>query len=274
MAAGNVPGMPGTVFGGKVPVTEMAHCVAAHQRLLFTLQGFDDESARHPSLLPDWSRAHVLAHLARDAESQERMLRGLMRDEHIPQYAGGSAGRRKAINDSVRQDAEALVDDYRSAGEALFSAWQAMPDDLWDRAVHTLRGPVEAAETAWVRWHELEVHHVDLDLGFTQSDWPAAYVTTALSRVMASLTERAWGKVPPARWVVEVTDRDGEWTIDTTAEEGPTIHPEAADGDARISGPAHAVLAWILGRPLIEELDVEGDRAEEARELPSWFPLP
>lgn len=270
--------MAGTVFGGKVPVTEMAHCVASHQRLMFTLKAFDDESALEPSLLPEWSRAHVLAHLARQAESQERMLRGLMRDEHIPQYSGGAAGRRKAINESARQGAQALVDDYRSCSEGLFSVWQAMPDDLWDHSVHTLRGVVDAATTAWVRWHELEVHHVDLGLEFTQADWPAAYVTTALGRLMPSLTERAGGKVPAGRWVVEVTDREGAWTIETAGPDGPTIDGAVdaeADADARVRGPAHAILAWILGRSGSEhELAVEGRRADEARRLPSWFPLP
>jgi maleylpyruvate isomerase len=254
----------------------MAHCVAAHQRLLFTLQQFDDTTAPGPSLVPEWTRAHVLAHLAAHAESNVRMLRGLLRDETIPQYAGGAGGHRRAIEEIVGLKPAGLVDHYRTASEDLFAVWQELPDDRWERELRTLGGSSPAADTAWIRWHELEVRHVDLDLGFQPEDWPAAYVTTALVRLLEGLPARGETAPPAGLWVVEATDRERIWSVDTGGPSGPTVGDgtpsRAADG--YIAGPAHAVLAWLLGRPVAEgQLRVEGSRAGEAWELPSWFPV-
>lgn len=40
----------------------------ATSRLLGTAAGLTDSQAREPSLLPCWSRGHVLSHLARNAD--------------------------------------------------------------------------------------------------------------------------------------------------------------------------------------------------------------
>jgi maleylpyruvate isomerase len=268
--------MSGSVFGGQVPVTEMAHCVAAHQRLLFTLQQLDDTTATSPSLVPKWTRAHVVAHLAVDAESNVRMLRGLLRDETIPQYAGGAGGHRRAIEEIVGLKPAGLVDHYRTASEDLFAVWQELPDDRWERAVRTLGGSSPAADTAWIRWHELEVRHVDLDLGFQPDDWPAAYVTTALVRLLEGLPAPGRAGAPKGLWVIEATDRERIWSVDT----GDSASPSVEDGtpsraaDGYIAGAAHVVLAWLLGRPVAgDQLRVEGSRSEEAWELPRWFPV-
>lgn len=254
----------------------MAHCVAAHQRLLFTLTRFDDTTAPGPSLTPDWTRAHVLAHLAAHAESNVRMLRGLLRDETIPQYAGGASGRRRAIEELVGLKPGELVDHYRTSSEDLFAVWQEMPDDRWERTVRTLGGSTEAADTAWIRWHELEMRHVDLHLGFRPEDWPAAYVSTALVQLLEGLPTRGDATPPAGLWVVEATDHERIWSIETGGSSGTAVEvgtpSRAADG--YLAGPAHSVLAWLLGRPVQQDqLRVEGSRADEVQLFPSWFPV-
>ena len=52
---------------------------AAQQRLLERLRDLTDDVARQPSLLPGWSVANVLAHLARNADSVVRRLEGSAR---------------------------------------------------------------------------------------------------------------------------------------------------------------------------------------------------
>lgn len=56
-----------------------------------------DEDCRGPSLLPGWSRGHVLAHWALNAEGQTRMLLAAMRGETEAQYPGGEAQREADI---------------------------------------------------------------------------------------------------------------------------------------------------------------------------------
>ena len=49
----------------------------AVQRLLGTARIIDDEDLRAPSLLPGWTRAHVVAHLARGADALRNLLIGV-----------------------------------------------------------------------------------------------------------------------------------------------------------------------------------------------------
>ena len=46
----------------------------ATQRLVRTVDGLDDDALAAPSGLPDWTRAHVVAHLALNAEGLASVL--------------------------------------------------------------------------------------------------------------------------------------------------------------------------------------------------------
>ena len=48
----------------------------------------DEAHLSQPSLLPGWTRAHVLGHLARNADALVRTLEGTRRGERVPMYAG------------------------------------------------------------------------------------------------------------------------------------------------------------------------------------------
>src|SRR5689334_3719900 len=78
-----------------------------------------------PSLLPGWTRAHVVAHLAGNARSHIRMLQGTVDGVINDQYDGGAEARAAQIEDLAMQPKEAVADLHRSAEEL---------DELWDRA--------------------------------------------------------------------------------------------------------------------------------------------
>ena len=50
-----------------------------------------------PSLLPGWTRGHVLTHIARNADSFVRVLEAARRGEVVTQYEGGVDGRNADI---------------------------------------------------------------------------------------------------------------------------------------------------------------------------------
>src|ERR1017187_7981403 len=64
---------------------------AATARLLATSAGFTDAQVREPSLLPGWTRGHVLSHVARNADSLGNLLRGAATGAQIPMYASTQA---------------------------------------------------------------------------------------------------------------------------------------------------------------------------------------
>ena len=262
-----------------MPAIEMAHAVASYQAILFTLQRLDDAAARGPSLLPGWTRAHVVAHLARNAESHVRLLEAAMRGELVPQYPGGAEGRAHEIELAARSPAAELVDDFRRAGEELFGVWERMPVQLWDVPTAVATGSRAARATVWARWRELEVHHVDLDLGFTPQDWPRAFVEAALPRVVTGLPERRrdGAGVQSASWLLDGENPSGSWTV-VVRSSRTEVRPVGSDDahDLTVRGPAWALLFWLLGRATLNQLrdlTVVGD-AGLAAALPVLHPYP
>ena len=80
--------------------------------------------------------------------------------------------------------AAVLRADLRGAHERLAEAWNTLPADAWDRT-----GRASATRTmhefVWVRRREVEVHHVDLGLGYEPSDWPVGFVSARSTRSSA-----------------------------------------------------------------------------------------
>ena len=59
----------------------------ATQRLLDTARAITDPDLRVPSMLPGWTRGHVLAHLARNADGMRNVLVGVRTGQNRPAYA-------------------------------------------------------------------------------------------------------------------------------------------------------------------------------------------
>ena len=66
-----------------------------------------------------------------------------------------------------------------------------LPDDAWDRVGRSLTGQRTQRGWVWSRWREVEVHHVDLGLGYSAAEWPVAFVTRGLDEALVGVTRRA-----------------------------------------------------------------------------------
>lgn len=175
------PKVRGDVDGGK----------AAHARLMETLEGVTDEVARRPSLLPGWTVGHVLAHLARNADSHLRRIEGALRDEVVDQYPGGREGRASEIEADASRSAAELVADVRSSAAAVDAAWESVPEEAWGRYTRAVSGALLPLEVLpFSRWREVEIHHVDLGLGFGYRDWSEGFVAEELPRALDTVPRR------------------------------------------------------------------------------------
>ena len=165
---------------------QVSGCAAAHQRLLATLDGtLTDEACRSASLLSGWTRGHLLSHLARNAESHTRMFRAAMRGEASEQYPGGKPVRDQEIEAGATKSATQLVADVRTSIYALEAAWASATETTW--MGHGIKSHGDGSrvfihELLLFRWCETEVHHADLDLGFTWRDWSPQFVRYDLDR--------------------------------------------------------------------------------------------
>ena len=197
---------------------------ASQQRLVSHVQAvaargsFDDTAAREPSLLPGWSRGHVLTHLARNADSVTRALEGAARGEVAERYPGPPGSRDREIEHGAARLAAVLVDDFARSAHRLDEAIGTMTSDAWSGVWRTAAGGHESvAELPWLRWREVSLHHLDLDLpGFGIDDLDPAFV--AAEALSLGLTDSADGS-DPAHLVARRNGRPGRdaaaWTAAT-----------------------------------------------------------
>ncbi|BCF82610.1 hypothetical protein RQCS_21550 [Rhodococcus qingshengii] len=79
-----------------------------------------------------------------------------------------------------------LALDYRFSGTRLVDALCEIPTDRLDTPV-PWRKPVTAFDLPILRWNEIEIHLMDLDIGYTCHDWPAEFVEFTLASQLGAL---------------------------------------------------------------------------------------
>src|SRR5439155_1243250 len=92
----------------------------------------------------------------------------------------------------ARRPASEIVADVVATAAALDEAWSAMTPAAWDVDLVARSGPAPSWRSLPMRWREVEIHRVDLDVGYGPADWPATFVGPLLPRRLlpGSLTRR------------------------------------------------------------------------------------
>jgi maleylpyruvate isomerase len=207
--------------------------------LMRTLEGLDDENAHGPTGLPGWTRGHVVTHLARNADGLVNLLTWARTGVETPMYAS-RAQRSADIEVGADRSAATLRDDVDRSHLRLMESARGLPVERWSAPIAWGREdtPGTADVVPKLRQVEVEVHHVDLDLGYTPSDWPADFVSRML-HVTASDGPRDDGR----SFVLKATDTGREYTV--------------GDGGPTITGRSESLLAWLIGRSDGADLDLE-----------------
>ena len=242
------------------PATAAAHAAslrarvaAATARLQETVSRLDDGQAREASLLPGWSRGHLLSHIARNADSLRNLLIWARTGVVTPQYRD-AAERDEGIAAGAGRPAADLLADLAASAAALDSEAASLPDTAWSAQVAGLRGaPHPAWYTLWRRLSEVEIHHADLGAGYGPGHWPPDFATYCLRRAAGGFT----GPDAPVAMLsctdVPLRVRIGE--------------PGAEPADT-ISGPVRSLLAWLIGRG--DGSDLTTDPPGPLPAVPSW----
>ncbi|VVJ24301.1 Maleylpyruvate isomerase [Amycolatopsis camponoti] len=209
--------------------------------------GLGEPELRAPSALPGWSRAHVLAHVARNADGLKNLLTWANTGVETPMYASPEA-READIEAGARRGAADILADF-VASAARFEEYAAgLPDDAWAREARNRQGnPVSGTVVARMRVSELTIHLADLDRGYDLDRVLALLGPLAGEVVQHAINSRS-AHLPALRLVAEGT---GEWTMG------------AAPG-ATVTGTSGQLLAWLSGRSDGESLDGDVPR------IPAW----
>lgn len=219
--------------------------VVATTRYLGALSDLTDDDMRAPSLLPGWTRGHVVTHLARNADGLCHLLhwaetgtRRYMYDSPEQRDADIEAGAGRSAHD-LRVDASA------SAGR-LVQALNELDVRHEDVLVAKMPGAAEfpAREVATARLVEVEVHHADLGLEYGPGDWTSRFCELVLDHVLE-------GRAQGPALVLRPTDSDRTWKYGV-AGQGPTVEGRLCD-----------LAWWVLGRGDGGGLATDADRLPE-----------
>ncbi len=135
-----------TGLDGNAPAAEAERLrgmlAAATARLRQTAARLSDAQAREDSGLPGWSRGHILAHLARNADSLRNLLSWARTGTETPQYASTSE-REEGIEAGAGLPVAALLADLDASAAALDAEAGLLPDAAW--AARVRGGPAAAA---------------------------------------------------------------------------------------------------------------------------------
>ena len=243
----------------------------ATERLIDIARQLDDDALQRPSLLPGWTRAHVLAHLARNADGLVNLLVWARTGVEHAMYAS-AADRDADIEEGATRGQWLLLEDLGASSARFADAVRAMPERAWSAEVVSDE-PVPAHDIPRMRLRELRVHSVDLDHDFGFGDIPAP----ELEQVLEDVVQEFGGREDVPALSLTAWFRDGRGD-DGRGEDGRGDNGDGKSGHHRqwdlrattspphrVSGPAEALLGWLLGRAGTDEL--EG----EVPELPPWL---
>jgi len=166
--------------------TGTALCAAA-------LAGLSEGDYAAPSALPGWTRKHVVAHLAANAEAIGNLVHWARTGERTPMYASPRQ-RAEDIEKGSRLDGAELTRWFTASAARLAAGMAALSDEEWRTEVVTAQGrTVPASETPYMRGREVLVHAVDLAVGLTFADLPDDFLRRLEADIRA---RRGTGAVP------------------------------------------------------------------------------
>ena len=214
--------------------------------LISTASALDDQTIRVASLCEGWTRAHVLSHVARNADALGNLVGWAVtgipramydspdsRDADI--VAGASRGAREILTDLKDSAAR-----FASAASGLAGAPEQSEVEM--RGGRVVRG----AQLPTLRLMEVVFHHVDLDAGYTFADTDPGFVKRAIT--IAAERFRTRGQVPS---ITLHGEDDETWSL--------------GDGAQDVRGTNAALLLWLArgeGHGVSSAVPLPG--------LPSW----
>lgn len=217
-------------------VAGLAEVDRATRALYEVVAGLDLSALRGPSLLPGWSRGHVVTHLARNADALVNLLTWAKTGVEHQMYPS-AVDRDADIDEGAGRLPQLLRADLDAACQRFATAARELPPTAWEAEVaHPKSGPFLAHRVPWLRMREVWFHLVDLDAGVGFADLPPELLEGFLEEAVGQYADRA--DVPPAR--VEAVFPDGRqrsWGLTADSASSPIVSGAAAD-----------VLGWLTGR--------------------------
>lgn len=194
--------------------------------LLQTAGTLDDHSVRAGSLCEGWTRAHVLSHLARNADALANLVSWASTGIPVAMYASPES-READIQDGSTREASEILTDLTESAARFASAARGLagpPEDVEVEMRHGRRVPGGVLPT--LRLQEVVFHHADLDAGYTFADTDPGFVRRAIGNAAERMRAGS-----PGLSVLLVGDDAQSWKL--------------AEGTQHVTGTNAALLSWL-----------------------------
>jgi maleylpyruvate isomerase len=194
--------------------------------LVTTAAGLDDESVRAVSLCQGWTRAHVLTHIARNADGLANLVSWAVTGTPVAMYDSPQA-REGDIEAGATRRAQEITGDLKDSASRFASAAVGLAGPPEQREVQMRTGrTVLGGQLPTLRLLEVVFHHVDLDAGYTFADADPGFVKRAITNAIDRIRTNA--QVP----AITLRGDDGDtWSI--------------AGGAPDVTGSNAALLLWL-----------------------------
>jgi maleylpyruvate isomerase len=203
---------------------------------LGALDDLRDADLHGATTLPGWTRRHLVAHVASNAEAIGRLVSWARSGQETPMYASPEQRAADIAAGALRPPAELRGWAHRSA-DALAAAFAALPPSGWQAEVVTAQGRrVPATELPWMRAREVAVHTVDLRTGVVFADLPAGFCRALVEDV------------------VEHRSRVGDGPAPNVAGDGTTWRVRGVGEPTSVTLPIAELAAWLTGRLIRADL--------------------
>lgn len=220
----------------------------AHETALLvgTASSLDDRSIRAPSLCQGWRRAHVLSHLARNADGLGNLVSWAITGTPVAMYESPEA-RDADITAGSTRGAQEILTDLTESGERFASAAPGLagPPEQAEVEMRTGRR-VLGGQLPTLRLLEVVFHHVDLFAGYTFADADPGFVRRAIDNAVGRM--KVSSQEPD---VLLSSDGGDTWSL--------------GEGTQEITGTNAALLLWLTRG---DGSGVSGQGA--LPELPAW----
>jgi len=226
----------------------------ANLHMLELVEGLAQEFVQAPSLLPAWSRANLIAHLAYVGRALVRMTDEALETGAATTYLGGPNERADAVNRGNHLPTDLLYKELTESVDELDGMWSLISVDDWNsRFVLNGKHDVSLTRLLMLRWMEVEVHTSDFGLDGPGFDVTDEFIDASLPLRISWLVQHHRSREDAdhsvkGAWNLRASTSRSAWTIQT---------PDPIES-CTIEGSDHDLLGFILGRVPVSQMTTSG----------------